>query len=429
MMKILKILFLILMLSLSVQAENKYDFDQPIEPDLYLMRPGDSLLITFVNSQLSPLTMGVDPEGGISDKNFGIISLKDKTLSETRDILSAILSKYYQADEIFISIKSSRMTTITISGAVRNPGVYRASTAQRVSDIIKMAKGVLGDGSRRNILFTGSKIDLMVDLDRSEFIGDFSADPNLYAGYHIIVPGKSDQVVQVAGEVNRPRQIEILAGDDLATIIQLAGGLRTYADIDNLDIYRGNQKVTSEKIISGDIIFVPTKKEFTEPPYLFVFGAVNNPGQYEFEDNISFKNLIDKVGGYSSNANPELSTVFRKPLVGLDGRYTSLRYPIGNLLSSGENQIMLTRGDSVFVPVKVGYVIISGAVLNPGYFPYFKGKDAAYYLQAAGGFLPTANEETIKIHNPVSKITSASSPEVIVFDGTQIIVDIREELK
>ena len=93
------------------------------------------------------------------------------------------------------------------------------------------------------------------------------------------------------------------------------------------------------------------------------------------------------------------------------------------------NQTVLSPKDSIFVPVKVGFVKVSGEVLNPGYFPFINGKDAKFYILNAGGFLPNAENEKIMIFNPVAKMTSMASTGVMVSDGSEIIISIREELK
>jgi protein involved in polysaccharide export with SLBB domain len=89
----------------------------------------------------------------------------------------------------------------------------------------------------------------------------------------------------------------------------------------------------------------------------------------------------------------------------------------------------LQPDDSLFVPVAIGYVKVSGEVPNPGLFPHRPGGSAHDYVAAAGGFLPTAETNRLSIFDRVSRITSSHSPEVTVHDGDEVIVLIREELK
>jgi protein involved in polysaccharide export with SLBB domain len=134
------------------------------------------------------------------------------------------------------------------------------------------------------------------------------------------------------------------------------------------------------------------------------------------------------AGGFLSNANAALSTVFRRG--GLDewGRISDLRYALSGGLDGGREalEITLQPDDSVFVPYLLGFVTVSGEVLSPGRFPYVPGQAALYYVRAAGGFLPDANSDLVDIFNRVAKATRSHSPGVLINDGDEIVV-IKQE--
>ena len=75
-----------------------------------------------------------------------------------------------------------------------------------------------------------------MDLDRAKYLGDKNADPFIYAGKTIIVPNKSRDMVQVVGEVNSPREIELVATDNLSVLLAMAGGTRGHADTAGIEI-------------------------------------------------------------------------------------------------------------------------------------------------------------------------------------------------
>ena len=66
-------------------------FDQAVDADRYLMRPGDKLVVTFVKTKIASLILFVDPEGRIAHETVGVFDLAGKTLSEARAILDAAL--------------------------------------------------------------------------------------------------------------------------------------------------------------------------------------------------------------------------------------------------------------------------------------------------------------------------------------------------
>lgn len=409
------------------------DFDQPVDPDRYLIRPGDQLRIIFIRSQVRTMTLGVDPEGRVIDGTLGVFDLTGLTLARARSLLLPELNRLYKADDITISITEPRPVSIVVSGAVANPGAYVAYTSQRVSDVIQSAGGILDNGSRRWIVLSGGPEPIRVDLDRALYLGDQAANPRLYAGTHIFVPGKATELVQVVGEVNHPRDVELIEGDNLNDILLLAGGVRFGADRQEVQIINPGGNVTSDpnSIEPGAMIWVPSVEISKDHQWITIFGAIHKPGTYRARENMTMADAIDLAGGYTEHANSASVTVFRKARFDEFGRASDLRYPISHRVNDQADgqAILLEPADSLYVPLRLGYVRVSGEVFNPGLFPHREGEDAQYYIQAAGGFTPRAEEERIGLYNRVSRVTMPASPETRVNDGDEIIVAVREELK
>ena len=408
-------------------------FDRPVDADRYLIRPGDELRVTFVNAQISPMTLEVDPEGRVVDRTLGLMDLSGKTLSGARGLLGAELQKLFKVDTIVISITAPMRVGIQISGAVNEPGSYVMYTSQRVSELVDSAGGISSGGSRRRIVFSGGPEPVMVDLDRSTFLGEEAPNPALYAGYSVRVPSRLASVVDVVGEVGEPRQIEFLGGEDLAMLIKLAGGYRPTADSEHVKVIRGSRHIPADEaaVQAGDIVFVPPRGELTERAEVIVFGAVENPGRYPLEGYPSLANLLEAAGGFTDKAVPQGTAVFRLTPIVPDQKRARERYPIANIVKDDGTTpgFTLRSGDSVVVPVAVEYVRVSGEVRNPGLYPYESGQPASYYITAAGGFLPTADKDRVDIFLRVSQTTARYSPEVTVHDGDEVIVQRREELK
>ncbi len=413
------------------QSNDVPQYDQPIDPTMYMIRPGDKLQITFVRSKLAPDTLYVNGEGKVVDQTLGVFDLSHTNLDRAREILGDALIKLYNVPDIVISVTDPRSVAITVSGAVRNPGLYYGYTSQRVSELVARAGGVLPDGSRRLIQFRGGVKPLTVDLDKAAFAGDLESDPLLYSGFAVFVPNKSDRVVQIVGEVNTPREVELLPTDDLSLLLVLAGGARTGADTSAISIINRVTTGHAGELEGGDIVVVPPRPTTSEEDKLAIFGAVAKPGFYTFSSGITLKSLIASAGGILQDANSGLTTIFRKPRVDATGRVTNMRFPISHLMDTpdGWAQVELHVQDSVYVPVLVGYVQISGAVYNPGFYPFVAGKDVKSYVLGAGGFLPTADKDQILLFNPVSKVSSVVSPGVVVRDGSQMTIQVREELR
>ncbi len=413
------------------QSSPQPQFDQPVDAAIYIIRPGDALSVVFLKANIEPLKLTVDPEGRIIHENLGMITLSHLTLEQARQTLRQALKELYRVEHISISIIKPREVRVSITGAVRRPGVYTGYSSERISQLIRKAGGVLGNGSSRTIKFSGGPHEIRVDLDLAAFTGDINSDPCLYSGYTVYVPRKLSQRVQVTGEVNSPREIELIEGDDLQRLIALAGGLRSWADSSNIYLLRAGQKLTENinEIKAGDIIIAPPLELPDAFRQLVAFGAVNNPGRYSYDKAGSLKKLISLAGGFKQAASKERTTVFRLALTDEKGRISRKRFSISNAYGAIENGniFSLMPGDSIFVPYFVGYVEVSGNVPNPGRFSFVRGKSAEFYIGLAGGFLPGSDEKLIGVFEPVSGITLSQTTAVHINDGSRIIVNLLKD--
>lgn len=428
------IIGLLLILCASVFGQNvEPHFDLPIDADRYIVRPGDELTVTFLRANIESLKLTVDPEGRIIHTNLGLFDLSNRTLAESKEILRAAIKNLYKVENVVISITGPQKVSFSVTGAVKYPGFYQGYTSQRVSDAIKLAGGILPGGSSRQILFSGGPEDIIVDLDLARFNGDLNFDPCLYSGQKVYVPQKTNSRVQTIGEVNYPREIELLPGDDLKLLISLAGGYRGWADSNNVQIIRNGDivKAAGQKIVCGDIIKVIPLADVAEFNKVSIFGAVQKTGAFDAKKITTLGELLNSSGGYDTRAVKERITVFRFSPSDASGRLTTERFPIQNIDGdpAAKNSFMLSPGDSVFVPFSVGTVVVTGLVLNPGTFPFQSNKSADHYIGMAGGFLPEADRTQIGLYDSISHITTKLSPKVTVHDGSRIIVEMRKEFQ
>lgn len=404
-------------------------FSEPINPDKFIILPGEQLDVTFLHSKIDPLNLKVNSEGKIVDRDLGIIELNGLTLTDARKKLSSRLNDLFKNSEIEISVSHPRETSISIVGAVKKPGTYSSYNSNRVSDIIMMAEGISAEGSTRNILFRNGSHTSKVDLDRSTYLGEREFDPYLYEGSEIYIPNRSEDIVNITGEVNNPRTVELTDGDDVNLIIDLAGGTRSFADISNTKVIRNNQEVKSDKLEAGDIIVVPVKERFANRD-VSIFGEINSPGYYPYKNGMTLSDLLSSGSGLRSEANSKSMTLFRKSVSDFDGRVSEVSYPIiiQNLNLPETQNFKLAAGDSLYVAKKIGFVKVSGAVMSPGYYPYIESKKVSEYISAAGGYTPKADKAQVQLFNPSGKITISISAESIAPDGSEIIV-LEKELK
>lgn len=416
-----------LRLLLSAQAPIYRDFSEPVDPDLYVIRPADVITATFVGTKIPSQSFTINPEGFLIEQSLGKIKLAGMSLTAARNKLTESLARIYNMQDIAFSISRPRLITISVTGEVALPGAYTLYTSQRVSEAIAAAGGVTGEGSTRKIMFYGGAKPLPVDLDRARYLGDLDFDPLLYAGTRIVVPARSQEVVHVVGEVNTNRSIEYLPTDSLDLLLALAGGTTGYADRSAVKVIDG----AGSTLKPGVTILVPPKSNMLAMQAISIFGAISNPGRYDTSGIHTLGDLLKAAGGFTPPAVQERTVVFRRVGTNEVGQISNVRYPIvftdQRVFEPGS--FAVRPGDSVIVPVAHGYVHVSGAVRNPGIVPFVPDKSVDWYIKSVGGFLPRADKEQLLIHHPVANIMAGVTLQTMVRDGDEIRVEVREEFK
>lgn len=401
-------------------------FDRAIDPDRYLIRPQEKLTVSFVGMKLSPLGLSVNADGRLVDPTLGTFDLAGKTLTAARELLLPEIRRAYTADRIDITIGTPYQVAIAITGAVRKPGWYLGYTSNLASELIDLAGGVLPSGSRRHIELLGGPSPVAVDLDRAVYLGEWDANPPLYAGYRIHIPERSDRLMHVVGEVLQPREVELVDGDSVAQLVAMAGGLTEAGDRAGIHFSEHPNQAVSGSIQpqAGQVIVVPQRSAMAGSGSVAMFGAVAQPGKYPLNGATQLSVVLDKAGGVTGPGNRGRITVFRQARDRAIEGGQRVRFPIS--VGSDVAEFVLQPGDSVFVPLSVGFVRVEGRVRNPGLVPYSAGKNVGYYVQLAGGYLEDANREEIDITDRISRLTNRGGPDSSVNDGDQVVVRRKE---
>lgn len=406
-------------------------YDRPVNPNLYLIRPGEQLTVTFLKSSLAGLNLSVNAEGMLVHPTLGIFDLRGMTLAQVRQKLQDPLARQYNAKEINISIGPPTLVTISVLGAVVRPGTYLGWTSQRVSDIIEAAGGLAADASSRRITFSGGPAPVMVDLDRAIFLGQDTLNPRLYAGFRIEVPYRTNDRVQVIGEVQRPREIELLPDDSVGSVLKMSGGISRSVIKPEIELLgqSGRKLSVGDRLTSGDIVGVRDAQETANKPIL-VMGEVKTPGQYPANSATTLAQAVQSAGGVTSQANQARITVFRLAESEEWSRANRFRYAIDGITNGSDMMSFVLRaGDSVFVPRTLGFVKVEGMVGRPTVVPYLPGKTVSYYVNAAGGFLPKANRSEANLTNRITSLSTMVAVSTQVQDGDIITVMPAEVLQ
>ncbi len=360
--------------------------------------------------------------------------------------LTAQISQYKQ-DEVFYSV--------SIVGAIDNPGVFMVPPSTRVSEVIKIASAITDsllpeefiEYSNRNITLRRNGIDTRIDLKRFFVLGDEKNNPYLLDGDFVIVPAIQKRVL-VEGAVNKPGSYELIDGDRVTDIIDLALNLQESAYLEKAEVvrYTKNGKKTEnfslnlqniinntnceENIIlqNDDRIIIRFIPEFHEEKFITISGEVQFPGYYSIEENeTTLLEILEKCGGPTSLADLQNAFLQRRSREDvIDAEFerlekmlvedmTALEYEyfktksrelrgkfainFGNLWNSKDkySDIVLKNDDFIFLPDKSITINVSGHVKNSGLIKYVAGKNYLYYIEQAGGLSWNAREGKIRI--------------------------------
>jgi len=411
--------------------------DRVVDAAEYMVGPGDGLRINIVGEAPTTFDVTVTPEATVVLPTVGVESVQGETLAQVRDNLTRILKGFYPKSEVTVSLVEVRRFRVTVSGAVKRPGLHVVTANTRASEVLAAAAMSDRAATRSIRLMRGGDI-LPVDLVAFERLGRRVANPYMAEGDVITVPEKDPRwgTVEVAGAMNGPGRFDFVDGERVSDLLDLAYGLAPNADTSVLELWRfhpgesvarrfdwpigsrfGEWRMT--QLMSDDRLIVRGVESYHQKFSVQVEGEVQRPGTYVFpKSGILLHTVIDSAGGFTPDADLARASIVRAGLPDWLTEYerrierlpadlwsrseadwmsaSALSSPgrvatdFVRLFQKGEREyeydVLLSDGDRVVVPRRVAFVNVIGRVVQPGLVTHFQGGDVAYYLQRVGGY-------------------------------------------
>ena len=325
--------------------------EQPIDPETYIVGPGDHLLISILGELSQNYALTITPEGLLAIPTIGVLEVSGLSLGEVKTQVLDVTRPRYRTGLISTILLYPRQFRITVSGAVNSPGPLIATPIDRVSEVLFLANKptdmhtrmastdpdfVLPStrGSDRNIEIRRLNGEIVsVDLRRYLATGRLEDNPRVQDGDVIYVPVRNVQegAVIVAGSINIPGIYEHVAGDNLGAILELAGGLSVSADRTRVEVSRiysvpnaaprlesisidltMGPSALETPIAPRDRIFVRTAQQTRTDYLVSVKGEVRYPGTYPIQpDGIMLSRVIELAGGFTEEAFLRGGTIVR----------------------------------------------------------------------------------------------------------------------
>ncbi len=326
---------------------------------------------------------------------------------------------------------------VQVAGAVMRPGDYALEPGlETVKQLVTRAEGLRKDAflNRANIVRERPDMDREnLSFDLGKLMRGEIADIPLMRQDSLTVLSIRDlrekYYVVVGGAVNKPDTIEYVNNMSVADLIALAGGFQEGAKPNLVEVARrirqdsaGIRPATLEtfrfaldrnlplsaietnkttdsaaafRLQPFDIVYVRTSPNYEAQRQAYVFGEVMYPGNYAIanrQERIS--DLIARAGGLRPTAYMPGAQYRRYGrIVGSDLRHI-LEDP------GVEENMMLTDGDTIYIPRRSETIGIEGAVLNPSSVSYKVNYNFDDYISEAGGFTDNARQRKAYIIYP-----------------------------
>ena len=242
---------------------------------------------------------------------------------------------------------------------------------------------------------------------------------------------KKQLLLSVQGYVNNPGEFTLPAQSSVQMALHAAGGLRTGAQLNKMQLIRGDKTFVfnyKQYLDSGsskgipllhslDTIFVPASPMIGNIEVNFdpaktadagdaaegrtaikVFGEVNSPGSFSFRESMTMVDLLMRAGGVTRYAGVEK--------IRMISQGEPILFNLKAYLDTGDESLMpkIQPGATLFVPrqeeeIKTGgnMVYIMGEVARPGAYEGKNGVTFMDILANAGGPTRFAESRQIRV--------------------------------
>ena len=461
--------------------------NSPVNSD-YRIGPGDNLIVNFYGGgpdKERKIVVSVNRESKAVLPYVGPVNFLGMTYQEARAHLEKIVESTLVGTKVEMSLKETRSIGIYVLGEAYKPGRYVMSGLSSVSNALFVSGGVNEQGSLRNIqIRRNDKVISTYDFYDFLLKGSLESDVILQDGDIIFVPFIENSI-HLGGAFKRPHRYEFIEGETIEDAIFLAGGFNSevygspkleLSSIDNESAkreltYLDPNEASARPLKNGDVINISSVVG-VDPRTIKLTGEIQNPGSYSIQPGDRILDIINRAGGFSTEAYFQGSVYLREDVAEAQkvaferaadelentivdivtqnsvnvGEYTIL--PISNLIKKLREEEPVGRmivnldtlqlksdpivnfvvqdGDELYVPKRPSSVSIVGEVLNSatvGFNPNFTIDE---YIDQAGGLKDSADRNKIFVILPNGKAQlvkkSLFKSEKGILPGSTIVI-------
>ena len=309
-------------------------------------------------------------------------------------------------------------TRVELQGQVKRPGIYEVLPGEHFADILADASGFTDTAYTASVkvLQRNDTERKLHDLLSAEYTGYTPNTGDVFVASKIL--NRYRNRVKISGAVYRPDIYELSVNLHVADLIRKADGLKEDAFTGRGQILRLEDDLTRSmlsfdirKALQGDAennpilkredeVLISSIQDLRDSFKVTIQGEIRMPGDYDYVDKLSLKDLIVQAGGFTDAAykNVEIARLIKRDSIGKGDTRASniLQTEINGDLSSAIANLPLQPFDVITVRRKAGYTLpesvkVDGQVQYPG--PYAlssRNERVSDVLKRAGGATPDA---------------------------------------
>jgi protein involved in polysaccharide export with SLBB domain len=430
--------------------------DLPVGPD-YVVGPGDGLSINLWGGVSQRLYRTVDHEGRVSLPEVGPILVSGKSLAEVQENLQQILRTQFRDVSADVSLGRLRTIRIYDVGDVKNAGAYDVSSLSTPLNALFAAGGPTAGGSLRILKhYRGDQLVQIVDVYDLLLRGVKTDILRLESGDTVLVPPIGAQIT-VEGMVRRPAIYELRDEKNLASVLELAGGLLPTAALRHIEVQRilAHEKQT---MLSVDIPETDQASEVTKQlvafeihdgdririypiaPYnqdaVYLEGHVIRPGRYSYRADMRVTDVISSYKDLLPEPSNQYAEIIR--LNAPDFHPSVESFDLSSALENPSQAPLLQTMDTIRIFSRFDFenppaVSIWGDVRQPGTYRTSGQVRLTDAVHLAGGLAPDAQTEDAQVFRYLPdgkfRIFSVNLEQALAGDSSEnILMQPRDRL-
>jgi protein involved in polysaccharide export with SLBB domain len=409
-------------------------------PANYILGPDDELGIEITGYNEASYILPISPEGTIKVEYVGLISVSGLTVQAATERIKSRLAKTYPAiasgkSQVTIVLGNIRSIKVTVLGEAFKPGSFTLPSLATAFNALYAAGGPTENGSLRQIeIIRNNKIIRVLDVYDFLMRGDQKNNLRLQDQDIIRIPPYRGRV-EFLGEIKRPAIFEVLPGENLAQLLDFAGGFTESAYSSRIKVLQNTDKERRiADVFAADFkTYMPKMgdKFYVEPIIdrfenrVYIEGAVFRPGDYALTPGLTLSQVIKQAEGLKEDAFMGRAYLTRlKP----DNSFELIAFDLAQLINGTAQDIPLKREDqikivSIFDLQDEYKLTIDGAVRQKGDYKYAENTSLEDLILQAGGFTQAGIAKRVEVARRLKNDAQDANYSLKTADIFQIDVD------